>query len=904
MKQSFKQQFIGLFLLTTVLFGNIFALAQTRRIGGTSTPAKTSVPGGKTTAASQPPKNEKDCKSGYSGSVTYTQTLTDSWRGKFGSYHTRKKVIQVNIPIRDDGRQTGSALMSPDGGVNGTFNFKSQATATMTDSDVTVNNSEGEDICDLTGKKKTYEKRTSQTDIQAQASGAGEVTVYLRLSGNKFYLSSDLPRVNGQGTQTWKSGATGSCTPKPPINGSRTSTINNDKLSSFYTDENKITFNPTSFNRLSGANTKVSSDGKTVETITWNLSRCAPPLRIENIAFEHHVVPNPTVWRGIDPLNGTIDGNLVKVKAKIYNGGGDTAYANVKFSETTGGAELPNNTISAAIKPGEYRDVEYEWDTNGFAWDDNQKAKMEREIKVELDGDTQTEKIKILPKPVVLVHGLWSNADAWANYPIYLRNAHSYDWEGFAVGSDPKNGKMNTGDFAGNWKPTNTIFQNSQELAKQIKYVRETKNAWHIDIVAHSMGGLISRHYIHNFMQPVFDGKPEAAHLVMLGTPNQGSPCANMVHGLFHMFGNDAMLAMKELNTYSVSKFNTINTNRKNVKFSILAGYTVPTTCQSWGISDGVVPLRSALYNISDRDYSPRIHTELTKKADFEKFVLPRLAVGPRKARADNLAAAIETAAQETLAQANIDEFAPSDRYGFNSYFQKVSFKSENRQDDDGEEDLKDVTTRQKIELQAKETKEIEIPVRDGKHAGVLIVASTAVVATLLDQTGAIVGKSVYDRPDAPRDLFRTINVDRDVKNGVWKLRLENFDASRTTVFVAGWTNNGATSALTIEAGKPAAGSVPLQAKWTENNAPVTGAKITGKIAGQETVIEFFDDGRHGDGAENDGIYGGKVERLPKGEYFIEARAEANNQTKMAVAPITIGDFAPTKAATTKRKGK
>ncbi len=92
---------------------------------------------------------------------------------------------------------------------------------------------------------------------------------------------------------------------------------------------------------------------------------------------------------------------------------------------------------------------------------------------------------------------------------------------------------MNTGDHPENYKPTNTIFQNTQELGKQIKFVREQKNAWHVDVVAHSMGGLISRQYINAFMAPVFDNKPEITHLVMLGTPNMGSPCADLVGGVF-----------------------------------------------------------------------------------------------------------------------------------------------------------------------------------------------------------------------------------------------------------------------------------------------------------------------------------------------------------------------------------
>ena len=66
-------------------------------------------------------------------------------------------------------------------------------------------------------------------------------------------------------------------------------------------------------------------------------------------------------------------------------------------------------------------------------------------------------------------------------------------------------------------------------------------------------------------------------------------------------------------------------------------------------------------------------------------------------------------------------------------------------------------------------------------------------------------------------------------------------------------------------------------------------AKITANIVGQTAKIEFFDDGKHGDGAANDGVYGSMVEKLAKGEYVVEAKAEANNQIKNAVAVITGG---------------
>ena len=153
------------------------------------------------------------------------------------------------------------------------------------------------------------------------------------------------------------------------------------------------------------------------------------------------------------------------------------------------------------------------------------RPKLARVIKAEVDGDAMEKKILIIPKPVVAVHGLWSNAAAWAEYHQYLRDAYgNLAWEVYPVGEQPEHGLMNTGKKPGNLEPTNTIYQNAQELEKQIEFVQKSRNAWHIDVVAHSMGGLISRQYINTFMKMQFDRRPTITHLVMLGTPNQGSP--------------------------------------------------------------------------------------------------------------------------------------------------------------------------------------------------------------------------------------------------------------------------------------------------------------------------------------------------------------------------------------------
>jgi pimeloyl-ACP methyl ester carboxylesterase len=891
-RNPFKPSLIALLLSTAILSGSFSTFAQRRP---PSAPSTAQVAGR--------PKS-RECDGGYKGTVSYTKTVATSSSGKFGSNRTMRRVYQAQIQIRDDGRTQGSATVSADGGVNGSFNFNGRVEASETETLQQLDVSEKDEYCNVTIKGRGTAQRVrceSRTDDRMQASGASEsVNVFLGLRGRTMILSiGNLPRLSGTVSRQSSTSCTGTCTPTKPLGSSSSVETNRQGERTAATDEGVIQFNPESFNRLSGSWTRTSSDGATNETFQWHLSRCAPALEIADIRFEHKRVPNPDKWVGIDPLAGTIDGNTVKIKARVFNHGGDTAYANVKFFETKSNEQLPDAAVSVAIKPGEARDVEYEWDTSGFAWDENMRNQSEREIRAELEGGTtEKAKVKILPKPVIMVHGLWSNAGAWAEYPAFLSEAHSFAWRGFAVGADPAHGKMETGNEPGNHRPTNTIYQNARELEKQIKFTRESMNAWHVDIVAHSMGGLISRQYINSFMQYEWDMRPSVTHLVMLGTPNQGSPCADIVNYLFEENGHNDMQAMRELKPIIVRAFNARVTDRKKVLFSVMAGTPLPFTCNEKVRGDLVVPLQSALYTVPDRGYTASDHLEMTGKKDFLGFVLPRLAVGPKKAQRERYM-------YENFSARNRDLHQTEDRYGFKNVFRKASYKPSAPVEKEADESLKNLTTRQRVELASNQAQEIEIAVNDGDFAGVVLVATPSVSATLLDAGGAVAGKS-NGGTEAVKKLFRTIAVDKKVTRGTWKLKLENLSSQPSTVFVAGFAGGNPASDFIVEAGDPsAAGTVQVTAKLTERRSPVVGAKIKGRVSGQTQDIVFYDDGKHGDGEASDGVYGASIEKLPRGEYFIEAKAEANNQTRIAVASITVGTTsAPSRTPSKTRRGQ
>ncbi len=862
-KRRLTAEAVAVLLILVFSFGNLPVSAQTRR---------TAKPNNQQTAANQPKTAAKKCDGGWSGTITYTKTENKSdYEKRPTGYIKSTSSFQAtaNVTVREDGSASASAKVKVSGEIE----------------DV----KEGSECCMISLKGCARNGGFKSADIVKTESNAEATATSkngVNLVGETLVADIGIPEAIGKTVRTVQMVRKRDCD-----NLNKDVSETQEKPTSYLVGPISITaqVDPKNPNVIRGTQKESGKDGDTV--ISYTFSRCAAPdIKLSDLALEHHEFPDANAWHAVG--SETVDGNLVRLKAKVRNDGSAPGYATVKFTETAENIELPGS-VSVSLQPGEEREIESEWDTSGFAWSNDGKPKSRRQIKADIGSESLTEDITVLPKPIILVHGLWANAAGWSDYQSYLNEAHSFAWRAFPVGARPEIAKMSTGDRLGNYQPTNSIFQNAQELGKEIKQVRKEMNAWHVDLVAHSMGGLISRFYIHSFMQPVFDGKPEAAHLVMLGTPNMGSPCADLMGGVFDFF-EKPVEAMRQLRPSVVAEFNRQITNRKNVKFSILAGIPVPRVCQAKEWGDGVVTIPSALWQVADRRFAPREHTSLTGKEDFFAFVKPRLAVGP------NGGGQTETAALEQTTSgdfAGLNDNSVNDRYGFAKYFVNTAYKRPET-GQTSEDEVPGLIARKAVRLAAKQTTEIEISVSNAAAAGVTLVAAPTVSASLIDANNAVVGTSAAGTT-AATDIFRTIAAEKSVASGVWKLKLENTGSEETTVLVAGWTNSNSAQ-FVLTAGKPnAAGQVALQAKLLNNDAPILNAKITARINNAAEIL-FYDDGRHADSAANDGIYGAISEKLGSGDYSIEARAETNGQTRFAAAAFTIGATAATKTGARK----
>ena len=712
------------------------------------------------------------CTGAWTGMVTYTRTQSMSenktedrvsGRGK----DTRKWEMKYDYNARVAVVESADRAGGSDGRATVNHSFTSNETI-----DAVEKNS-----CDR-GKTWQDMRGTSKSLTQTKASEKTDANVHVGLNADGTYsVSVAVQPVKGETTGSQSSEYSGQCTKKegksftmPPTQTS----VDGNSL----TSDGSHKVDPKDANRLSGSYSRTWQN--VTETITWNLQRCGGELRIVDIKFEDMKFPEWNAWREISEQQSTVDGNLVKITATVLNTSPQEKYADVRFKETFKGdkwdgarpdASLKDDVVSVKVPAREETAVELMWDSSGYAWFDDGRPRLVQRIKAELEEngkkvDEKTENLKVAPKPLVLVHGLWSNWQAWESWQNILTTSHSYDWKAFPVGEKADRGRMNTGGSFMSTDPTNSIAENARELEKYVKYAQEDRNAWHVDIVAHSMGGLISRYYISQIMQPSLqDGRPPVSKLVMLGTPNLGSPCADYMNGAFEMLGKNVE-AVRQLRTDYVAGFNRINTLRKGVKFSALAGEVLPTICYANDWNDGVVTVPSAIWNVADNAKSKNLHTDLTGTSDFSAFVKPRLAIGPKGNH--NPDVQVPTTGMAEVYGTSSNRFYGASADG--DPFAVVQPPT--------------VSWAKEVKLAGKQSMEIEVPVTAGPNFELVFMAPAGVSVTLLDNTGAIAGANLAGKPAASA-WFRSVFVNRPVTAGTWKIRLENTEDREHSVIAA-----------------------------------------------------------------------------------------------------------------------
>jgi uncharacterized alpha/beta hydrolase family protein len=206
-------------------------------------------------------------------------------------------------------------------------------------------------------------------------------------------------------------------------------------------------------------------------------------------------------------------------------------------------------------------------------------------------SERQQQQTEEKPLPVLLVHGYAEDAAVWKKWEDMLRKDGIQFFTVTFKDSDDKCGSAK---------------QHAIELEKMVQDIKEQSGAQKINIVGHSKGGLDARVFLDNT-----DTK-DVANLIMIGTPNAGSPvaetndvCAPAVYDL--RLGANATKAVVNPNT----------------KYYTIAGDWMPLTQGNLlipGNDDGLIPVES----VESQQYFQSLgrtehgHAELLSEKEYQ----------------------------------------------------------------------------------------------------------------------------------------------------------------------------------------------------------------------------------------------------------------------------------------------
>ena len=803
MTYSITKRLLSILLLTELLTGGNAAFAQRK---------PRSAPTGLVAIKAE---KKPVCNGGWSGVVTYKRTLNDSLESDEPGI--RKDIDRIKHKNSRNYEYSGRAVIDGTDPRAPVVNTN----VSFTDTDLQWGQEKVFDTCNSRENGHWFIiDGTDDRQTQAQASGPAEsFNLNVDEMGGTYNFSMQFPKATGKFRREEHVKKTGHCQPKNNEPYDR-STNEDFKMEGggFSIDSQKI--DPDDPDHLTG--TKIwGDDGKGavrsfIFQVTWRFTRCPQKLLITELKFEHPKFPNFEDWKPIENPKGTVDGNKIKVKAKVLNMSGEDKYADLKIVETYKGDKynyarpdepLPEAESSFKIESGEEKEFEFIWDSEGQAWFDDGRPHLFHRIKAELaendqKKDEKEEPLNIAPKPVVLVNGMYSDQKIWD--PLYqnlLTESHSYSWKAYAVGAEPQFGSLKMGKWNGTDASFSSVYDNAEQVAKYVKHAQEDSNAWHVDMVAHSTGGLVARLYLQKHMQNSPDARPRVKHLVMLGTPNGGVPCVDVFVGKLGMFKDDQR-PLQELTNTAMLDFNKYVVNTGGAKLSALAGNPVPVVCGGLEWNDGFVTVKSAKFGVSDTGESNDLNWQLVDGKNFGNFVKPHLVTGPKgmypisvkndptdwkRWQLNNRGYDVNNGSGANLRSGlPRTTYSPEDLY---AYLFPAAESHGPSAEMDGETAHRNDSFSKQLKLAPKQIVETEFPIEAAPNFGLTFVAAPGVSASLINPAGVLVSRSLAGSPSSSQ-LFRMLLIQKPVANSVWKLKVENTTDVEQSFAVISWSTD------------------------------------------------------------------------------------------------------------------
>ncbi|MBB2910470.1 putative repeat protein (TIGR01451 family) [Streptosporangium becharense] len=604
--------------------------------------------------------------------------------------------------------------------------------------------------------------------------------------------------------------------------------------------------------------------------------------RIDSFELDTQLYPSKD-WVPV-PEKGTVEGNQVRATVTLHNPGSMPARRTLEVVEDGTGRVVRNGRRELTLGAGETVTEQVVFPTEGLAWRDGQpysnRSVTARVLNGFQDESKDTKPIVIRPMPVALVHGWNSNAGTWGKYAAFLKAAHPL-LTGRAVGT------LSTGVSMYPHIMTYPLPLNASMLGREIEELRQAEDAGRVNIVAHSMGGTISREYIAQEMRWI-DDKPVVARLIQMGTPNLGSPCADMIV----QWANGANVGVpwypatwENTTTYMQEEFNPKTKNLKGVLVSNLVGTGHPLLCGTKvrgtpipepgtpTDSDKIVPTWSARGDLKDTPGMHILHTRMTGSQEvFNDYVKPRLASLPTGGSADVPGlreAAPATGDEKTKPEAEAEAEADGDDSG-------------DTRDTDSLFAFPEAT------VETGQTASVPLDVPQGTQFGVVGALPETVGLLLRDPSGKPAAQYTAGSEEA-KEVVQGLSVTTP-RAGAWKLEITNTGAEPVQAALGAWiAGNPVTVTATAEASEE--GKVTVTATVADGGEPVTGASARAVATlgdGTRKEVTLADDGDSGDGAAGDGTYGGVTEALADGVYPVTVLAETAKGVRTTLESVKV----------------
>jgi len=477
--------------------------------------------------------------------------------------------------------------------------------------------------------------------------------------------------------------------------------------------------------------------------------------------------------------------------------------------------------------------------------------------------------------------------------------------------------------------PTMTTAEDAKALGQYVDMVRNVAGADKVDLVAHSMGGLISRYYISNIMKP-----GTVTRLIMLGTPNMGS---------WAPYGGLA-LSPEPADSQNTPDFVQKQTNhqatkRKGVHFFAIGG-DIPflnySACPSLDgyPSDLVVnhdstrkvsidaPSFVGTAPLSDQQYRDMAVTHTGHVAQAPNNVHCSAATDEEEGASQNVFNTVFDTMLSDPTMASVDK--TSSTFGTSRAAAAMAVTPQDASVGATAPLTTPVMAAQDARLapgqaltltvQASSLTDLNAFVfvpTDIQTTPILTLTSPTGVTSTAQSTGA--GIEYQDNSDANLFPFLSFTANNP-QDGAWTLTVTN-PATNTQgalpVEAEFRTNSAAGLALSAQTDAPSyvpGQTIGLSATLTQVNSdgttsPIsasTGATVTALAASvldtgsTPQPLTLYDDGAHGAGAPNDGVYGASFTAPEQtGTYAIAITAGWSGQQRVTEAPFEVKPLVP-----------